>query len=141
MEIWKCHRFVSPQVIADSNDVDMHKVVASAESYPYISSWLVGKEGMELPHDDDNNISIHCAHQGRGRAIIKSILQVNKHLGISFFVVSWLHAVAGASCTHCVPDVANICLPSGHLVNLILLERNVKSSYLLTESHRKQDAW
>ena len=36
-----------------------------------------------------------------------------------------------------VPEVAKICLPSVHLINPILLERNVKSSCLFTELRRK----
>ena len=36
-----------------------------------------------------------------------------------------------------VPDVMNICLPSGQSINGTLLERKLKSSCLLVESRRK----
>lgn len=82
---------VSPQVIADDIDVNIREVLTSTKSNPYYYLQLGGwqaMQSMELANDDDNDISIHCVHQACGRALSKSILKVNKHPGICFFVVT-----------------------------------------------------
>ena len=43
----------------------------------------------------------NSADQAVGRTVIKCILQVNKHSGVGFFMVTRLHGVAGASGNHC----------------------------------------
>ena len=85
----------------DGIDVHICEVLASTKGNPYICSWMLGKQCVELANDDHNNISIRCAHQAGGRASGKSILQVKKYSGVRFFMPTKRHAAAGDSADHC----------------------------------------
>ena len=42
----------------------MYKVLSNAKRNPYISSWIFGMKGMELPNDDTKQVvELHLASE------------------------------------------------------------------------------
>ncbi|KAI9529078.1 hypothetical protein NQZ68_013385 [Dissostichus eleginoides] len=80
--------------MADGIDVMISVVFAGAKS-PDVCSWILGEQGMELADEDNDNIRIHSAYQASRRAMLQGIKQMIHNPGVSLFMVTWQHEVAG----------------------------------------------
>ena len=87
--------------MADGVYMTMGVVLTCAKSDPDVCSWILGEQGMALTDEDNYNIRIHSPYQAGRTTMLQCIKQMNHYPGVSLFVVTWQHGVAGVAADHC----------------------------------------